>query len=45
MFNLWLRVEKRGIMKLSLVSNDHPSLRQKAENFDFDSPGIYDPKE
>ena len=32
-------------MKLSLVSNDHPSLRQKAENFDFDSPEIYDPKE
>ena len=32
-------------MKLSLVSPDHPILRQKTENFDFDSVGGYDPKE
>ena len=32
-------------MKLSLVSADHPILRQKAEDFDFDSVGEYDPKE
>ena len=36
-------MEKGRIMKLSLVSNDHPSLRQKAEDFDF--VGGYDPKE
>jgi len=38
-------MEKRRIMKLSLVSADHPILRQKAEDFDFESVGEYDPKE
>ena len=37
-------MDKDGIMKLSLVRADHPILRQKAEDFDFDVVGIYDPK-
>ena len=38
-------MEKGRTMKLSLVSSNNMILRQKAEDFNFDVVGIYDPKE